>query len=196
MASTASLLLIQSLLLFIFGPSAHTYQWPLSPVEFAGVRVTRVQIVIVLVSLSLFGLLLIFMKRTRVGKSLRALADSSELARASGLPVTKLNLYSVCISAVLGTVAGILQSFDQDLRFDMGLHAVLKGVIASILGGVGNVPAALVGGLLLGLVENLSTWFLPSGYKNVVSSLVLIGFLLFRPSGLMGSKIFRRDLDS
>lgn len=56
MASTASLLLIQSLLLFIFGPSAHTYQWPLSPVEFAGVRVTRVQIVIVLVSLSLFGL--------------------------------------------------------------------------------------------------------------------------------------------
>jgi branched-chain amino acid transport system permease protein len=73
----------------------------------------------------------------------------------------------------------------------MGLIAVLKGIIASIIGGIGNVPGALAGGLLLGLIENLSTWILPSGYKNVVSSLVLIGFLLFRPNGIMGSRVIK-----
>jgi len=191
MASSAFLLLIQNLLLFIFGPTVLTYQWPLSPVAFAGVRVTRVQILVVLASLSMFCMLLVFMKRTFLGKSLRALADSVELSRSCGLPVSRLNLAAVSISAVLGSVGGILQSFEQDLRFDMGLYAILKGIIASILGGVGNVPAALVGGFLLGLVENLSTWYLPSGYKNVVSSLVLIGFLLFKPAGLMGSTVLK-----
>jgi branched-chain amino acid transport system permease protein len=92
---------------------------------------------------------------------------------------------------MLASAGGILQSFEQDLRFDMGLIAVLKGIIASIIGGIGNVPGALAGGLLLGLIENLSTWILPSGYKNVVSSLVLIGFLLFRPNGIMGSRVIK-----
>lgn len=192
MASSASLLLTQNLLLFLFGPSALTYQWPLSTLVFGGVRVTYVQVLVVLVSLSIFCMLLLFMKRTFIGKSLRALADSVELSRSCGLPVSRLNLAAVSISAILGSVGGVLQSFEQDLRFDMGLYAILKGIIASILGGVGNVPGALVGGFLLGLVENLSTWFFPSGYKNVVSSLVLIGFLLFKPNGLMGSIVLTR----
>lgn len=189
LASSAFLLLIQNLLLFIFGPSALTYQWPLSPVTFAGVRLTHVQILVVMSSLFLFCILLVFMKRTLLGKLLRALTDSADLARSCGLSVSWLNLATISISAVLGSVAGILQSFEQDLRFDMGLYAILKGIIASIIGGVGNVPAALVGGCLLGLIENLSAWFIPSGYKNVVSSLVLIGFLLFKPTGLMGTKV-------
>jgi branched-chain amino acid transport system permease protein len=192
MASSASLLLVQNLLLFIFGPSALAYQWPIAPVTFAGVYVTRVQIIVTLAPLVLFCLLLVFMKRTSLGKALRALADSVELARSCGLPVARLNLAVVSISAVLASVGGILQSFEQDLRFDMGLYAILKGIIASILGGVGNVPAALVGGLLLGLIENLSAWFLPSGYKNVISSLVLMGFLLFKPTGILGSIAVRK----
>lgn len=192
MASSAFLLLIQNLLLFLFGPTALTYQWPLSPVAFAGVRVTHVQILVILASLALFCMLLVFMQGTFLGKALRALADSVELARSCGLPVSRLNLAAISISAVLASVGGILQSFEQDLRFDMGLYAVLKGIIASIMGGIGNVPAALAGGFLLGLVENLSVWFLPSGYKNVVSSLVLIGFLLFKPTGLLGTRVLRR----
>jgi len=191
MASSASLLLIQSFLLFIFGPATLTYQWALTTVAFAGIRITQTQIMVVVSSLSLFCILLLFMRRTFLGRSLRALADSVELARSCGLPISRLYLIAICASAALGSVGGILQSFEQDLRFDMGMFAVLKGIIASIIGGVGSVPGALVGGFLLGLIENLSTWFLPSGYKNVVSSLVLIGFLLFKPNGLMGSKVLK-----
>jgi branched-subunit amino acid ABC-type transport system permease component len=190
-ASSASLLLIQNLLLFVFGPSASTYQWSLSVLAFAGVRITYIQIMIVLSTISLFCFLLLLMKKTLLGKSLRALADSVDLSRSCGLPVSKLNLVAIGISAMLASAGGILQSFEQDLRFDMGLIAVLKGIIASIIGGIGNVPGALAGGLLLGLIENLSTWILPSGYKNVVSSLVLIGFLLFRPNGIMGSRVIK-----
>lgn len=185
-ASSASLLLTESVLLFVFGPTARTYQWSVSSIEIAGARITPMQLLIVVACLSMFSILVLFMQRTLIGKSLRALADSVELARSCGLPVLRLNIAVVSVSAVLAAVGGILQSFEQDLRFDMGMYAILKGIIASILGGVGNVPGALAGGLLLGLVENASTWFLPSGYKNVVSSVVLIGFLLLMPGGLMG----------
>jgi branched-chain amino acid transport system permease protein len=72
----------------------------------------------------------------------------------------------------------------------MGMEAILKGIIASIIGGIPNVPAALLGGFLLGLIENLSAWFLPSNYKTTISSVVLIVFLLLRPTGIIGSKFF------
>ena len=70
----------------------------------------------------------------------------------------------------------------------MGFGAIIKGITASIIGGVGNIPAALIGGFLIGLVENLGIWFLPSGYKDAISFVVLILFLLFRPQGIFGVK--------
>jgi branched-chain amino acid transport system permease protein len=190
LASTASLTIVQGLLLYCNGSSPFTYQWPLNIIEIGSARITQTQVWIICSAFIIFLSLWLLMTKTLFGKSIQAIADSPVLAKAFGLPVPLLYLQTTVLSAILATAGGILMSFERDLRFDMGMEAILKGIIASIIGGIGNVPAALVGGFLLGLVENLTAWFLPSSYKTTISSVLLITFLLLRPTGLLGTKFF------
>jgi branched-chain amino acid transport system permease protein len=85
-------------------------------------------------------------------------------------------------------IAGILVALEQNLEHNMGFSAVLKGITASIIGGAGNVPAALLGGFLIGIVENIGIWYLPSGYKDAIAFMLLVMFLLIRPQGMFGVK--------
>ncbi len=190
LASTASLSIVQGLLLYFNSSRTFTYQWPLNVIEIATVRITLTQCWIIASACLIFSILWWIMNKTTFGKSLQAIADSPTLARAIGLPVSTLYLQTTILSAILAAAGGILMSLERDLRFDMGMEAILKGIIASIIGGIPNVPAALLGGFLLGLIENLAAWFLPSNYKTTISSIVLIVFLLFRPTGIIGSKFF------
>jgi branched-chain amino acid transport system permease protein len=190
LASTASLNIIQGLLLYFNSSRTFTYQWPLNVIEIATVRITHSQLYIIGSAVIIFSILWVIMNKTMFGKSLQAISDSPVLARAIGLPVSALYLKTTILSAILAAFGGILMSLERDLRFDMGMEAILKGIIASIIGGIPNVPAAILGGFLLGLIENLSAWFLPSNYKTTISSVVLIVFLLLRPTGIIGSKFF------
>lgn len=190
LASTASLNIVQGLLLYFNSSRTFTYQWPLNVIEIGTIRITHTQLWIIGSAVLIFSILWWIMNKTMFGKSLQAISDSPVLARAIGLPVSTLYLQTTILSAVLAAAGGILMSLERDLRFDMGMEAILKGIIASIIGGIPNVPAALLGGFLLGLIENLSAWFLPSNYKTTISSVVLIVFLLLRPTGIIGSKFF------
>ena len=105
-----------------------------------------------------------------------------------GINIKFMTFLTTGIGSGLAGLAGILVALEQNLEHSMGLSAVLKGLTAAIVGGIGNVPAAILGGYLLGLAENLGIWYLPSGYKDAIAFVILIIFLLFRPQGFLGVK--------
>ena len=189
LASFGVFLFITGFILLIFGAEVKTFGLPIiKGYEIFGAIITKTQIILIVTSLVLFLFLQLFMKTTRLGKAMRALADDRQVASALGIKVEKTIAVTFIISALLAGIAGILVALEQNLEHAMGFSVVLKGLTASIVGGIGNVPAALVGGFLIGIIENIGIWFLPSGYKDAIAFVILILFLLFRPRGLFGTK--------
>lgn len=189
LASFGVFLFITGFILLIFGAEVRTFGLPIiKGYEVFGGIITKTQIILIVTSLVLFLLLHLFMKTTKLGKAMRALADDRQIASTLGINVEKTITATFVISALLAGIAGILVALEQNLVHGMGLSVILKGLTASIVGGIGNVPAALVGGFLIGIVENIGIWFLPSGYKDAIAFIILLLFLLFRPKGLFGTK--------
>lgn len=189
LVSFAVFLFLTGLILLIFGAELRSLGFPINKgYEFAGIIITKFQIILILTSIILFGLLKLFMEESKLGKTMRAISDDKEIASTLGINVEKFTNIIFIISAVLVGAAGVLIAIEQNLDHAMGFVVVLKGITASVVGGIGNVPGALVGGFLIGIIENFGIWYLPSGYKDAISFVILILFLLFRPRGLFGIK--------
>jgi branched-chain amino acid transport system permease protein len=156
--------------------------------EFLGARITGIQIAIIIVSLVLIALLAQILIRTKFGKTLRALANDPELAQLSGVNSDRYVLYAFAIGSFLAAVASIMISFDTDMTPTMGFNALIMGVIAVIVGGINSLPGAALGGLFIGLAQNLAVYWLPSKWQDSVAFVILILFLLFRPYGILGKK--------
>jgi branched-chain amino acid transport system permease protein len=155
---------------------------------FLGARITDVQIIIIVTSIVLITLMALILTQTKFGKSLRALANDHELARLSGINSDRYILYAFAIGSFLAAVASIMISFDTDMTPTMGFNALLMGVTAVIVGGVESLPGAALGGLLIGLAQNLGVAVLPSQWQDTIAFGILILFLLFRPHGILGRK--------
>ncbi len=156
--------------------------------EFLGARITDIQIAIIVTSIVLIALISLMLSKMKFGKALRALANDSELARLSGINSDRYIMYAFAIGSFLAAVAAIMISFDTDMTPTMGFNALVMGVIAVIVGGIGSLPGAAVGGLLIGLAQNLGVWQLPSKWQDTIAFVILILFLLFRPYGILGKK--------
>jgi branched-chain amino acid transport system permease protein len=154
--------------------------------RFFGVRITDVQIVIMATSVLLTALISLMLSHMRFGKALRALANDPELARLNGINSDAYIMYAFAMGSFLAAVAAIMISFDTDMTPNMGFNALVKGVIAVIIGGSGSLRGAALGGLLLGLSENLGVYWLPSKWQDAIAFVILILFLLFRPYGMLG----------
>lgn len=182
-------ILLESIILLIFGAEIRTFGLPITKgYEIFGAIITKMQIIILIVSFVLMVALYIFLKKTKTGKALRAVADDKDVASTLGINIEKATMVVFGIGSALAATAGVLIAMEQNLEHSMGFMALLKGVTASIVGGIGNVPASMLGGYFLGLVENLGIWYLPSGYKDAIAFIILIIFLLFKPKGLFGIK--------
>ncbi len=150
--------------------------------------ITPIQILIILVSFMLFVAVWLVIDKTKIGKAIRAVADDKLGASISGIFPERVILYAFGIGSALAGVAGILISFETNIEPTMGFNAILKGIIASIIGGIGSIPGAVLGGFFLGIVENLGIWKIQAGWKDTISFSVLIIFLLIRPQGILGKK--------
>ena len=158
---------------------------------FLGARITDVQIPIIVASAFLIMLMALILTQMKFGKSLRALANDPELARLSGINSDRYILYTFAIGSFLAAVASIMISFDTDMTPTMGFNALLMGVTAVIVGGVDSLPGAALGGLLIGLAQNLGVAVLPSQWQDTIAFGILILFLLFRPWGILGKRAQR-----
>jgi branched-chain amino acid transport system permease protein len=159
-----------------------------------GAIITDNQILIIISSLVLFFLCWFFIQKTKFGKAIRAVADDPIGARVVGINSEKIIMIAFAIGSALAGAAGILISLETNIEPTMGFNAILKGIIASIIGGIGSIPGALFGGLFLGLAENLGIWKIQAGWKDAIAFVILILFLLLRPSGIMGVKTEKEQI--
>ena len=130
----------------------------------------------------------------KFGKTLRALANDSELAKLSGINSDRYILFAFAVGSFLAAVAAIMISFDTDMTPTMGFNALVLGVVAVIVGGISSLPGAAIGGLFIGLAQNLGVYWLPSKWQDTIAFVILILFLLFRPYGILGKKPQKQQL--
>jgi len=169
--------------------------------EFAGATITNVQILIVAVAAVTMGGLMLLVQRTRLGRAMRATAQNREVAGLMGVDVNRVIAATFAVGSALAAVAGLLiAAYYGIAHYNMGFILGLKAFSAAVLGGIGNIPGALLGGLLLGVIESLGAGyigdltggFLGSHYQDIFAFFILILVLVFRPSGLLGERVADR----
>lgn len=157
--------------------------------EFFGIRLTYLQVFIILISLLLMFILHLFITRTRFGKAMRAVAQDRVMASLVGVDIDAVISLTFIIGSALASVAGIMVAMYYGLvNYSIGYIAGIKAFTAAVVGGIGSIPGAMFGGILLGLVESLGAAYLSSEYKDAYAFGVLIAVLLIRPSGLFGQR--------
>ena len=196
LASFGVFIFLQNLIQLIYGAQILTIRT--GPIKeghhFLGAVITDIQIVILAVSVILMILLWLFIQRTRLGKAMRAVSDDPIAANVVGINPERIIRSSFAIGSALAGAAGILISFETNIEPTMGFSALLKGIIASIIGGIGSIPGAVLGGFFLGLAENLGIWKISAGWKDCIAFVILIIFLLIRPWGILGTKSARKTI--
>jgi branched-chain amino acid transport system permease protein len=169
--------------------------------EILGAHITDLQIVIVLLSLAIMAGLWLLVQKSRLGRAMRATAQSKEVAALMGVNVDRVISATFLIGSALAAIAGFMVSAYYGLaHYYMGFMLGLKAFSAAVLGGIGNIAGAMLGGLLLGVIEalgagyigDLTGGFLGSHYQDVFAFFVLILVLVFRPSGLLGERVASR----
>lgn len=159
--------------------------FPSRPVAVGPVRIVPISLGIIGASLTLMAILYVLFTRTRAGRAMRAVAQNQRAARLVGISVERVSSVSWVLAAVVGAVAGVLVAPVIFLSTNMGL-IVINGFTAAVLGGFGSMPGAVLGGMVLGVIENVAPLYLPSGIRHAVPFLLLIAILVLRPGGLLG----------
>jgi branched-chain amino acid transport system permease protein len=196
-------IIIQTVAMIIWKPNPIVFPdlLPTTPIEIGGALLAPKQLLILVVSaLMMIGLMLL-VNRTKLGRAMRATAENPRIAGLMGVNSNQVIAATFAIGAALAAVAGVLVAMNYNIaQFSMGFIPGLKAFTAAVLGGIGNLPGAVVGGLLLGIIESLGAGyigdltggFLGSHYQDIFAFVVLIVVLVFRPSGIMGERVADR----
>ncbi len=187
-SALAMAFVLRSLIYIGWGPDFHFYYDGLRPMlELPlGFKLRPDQIFIIILSWVIVAGLYIFLQRTKMGKALRAMADNRDLARVSGIPTERMTTYAWIIGGGMAAAAGILLGIDSQVRPEMGWTLLLPLFAAVILGSIGNPYGALVGALVIGIAQQVSTYWLLPTYKPAVAFIIMIFILLVRPKGIFG----------
>jgi branched-chain amino acid transport system permease protein len=164
-------------------------------VHILGADVTYVQLFVVVTTVVVMVLLNLFVTRTRIGRAMRASAQDKNTSALMGVNVNRVIAITFLIGSAVGALAGGLYGAVYHFaRPDMGFFPGLKAFIAAVLGGIGNIPGAFLGGIVLGMVESLGSAYLPMGsqYRDAFAFVILILLLSFKPNGLLGSPVSQK----
>ena len=182
---------LRAIVQMIWGPSSERYTTGINKAVtiFWDLKVKPDQFLIVALTLVLAVAVYFLLYRTKLGKAMRATADNPELAEVAGIETESVRRWVWIIGGALIAVAGIMLALQAQLRFNAGFNLILPMFAATILGGIGNPWGALVGGLVVGVSQEVSTEWINTGLKPGVPFVILILMLLVRPRGLFGSNI-------
>ena len=171
----------------LWGAELRTYGFEIKRgLRILGISITLNQVAIILTSLFCIIFVYLLFHRSRLGKSMRAVSDNLELARVVGIDSKHTIQFAWVIASLLAGVGGILLALDTNLQPGMGLINLVKAFAATLLGGVGNIWGALLGGIIIGLAENLGVLVISPGYKDAIAFGIMVLLLLIRPSVLRG----------
>ncbi|MGI0518134.1 branched-chain amino acid ABC transporter permease [Treponema denticola] len=156
---------------------------------YGGTVVQWIQVLILIMTLIIMLVLTFIVTRTRLGKSMRAISQNQVAARLMGININRVITLTFFIGTTVAGISGLMVAmYYQRVDTLMGASVGLKSFAAAVLGGMGSLPGAAIGGLLIGLFETLFAAYISSGYRDIVAFVILILVLLIRPSGLMGKK--------
>jgi branched-chain amino acid transport system permease protein len=181
---------LQNLVQFLFGSAAKPFpdsfvkgSLPLGP----NAAISYVQIFSLALTIVLMALLTLLVYKTRIGGAMRAVAQNVRAARLMGIDVNQVVTFTFFLGSVLAAVAGIMTGvYYRSLDLNMGFNVAMKMFSAAVLGGIGVLPGAVLGGFLIGVLETLFAGYINSSFKDAISFIILIVVLLIRPAGLLG----------
>lgn len=190
--------------LFAFVKNAQPLQYPTAvkgsvgelcqrTIMVGGSGIVAVRFVYVLVAVVFCVLLWFIVMRTRFGRAMRAVSEDSDAAALMGINIDSVIRQTFVLGGFMAGVAGSLIAFQGVIEPFMGFMPGLKAFIAAVLGGIGNIPGAIIGGFLLGIIESLSVWAgVPTGFKDLAAFVILIVVLVVRPTGIMGKSEYEK----
>jgi len=183
---------LQNTIMVIWGPRYQAYPAELIPnihLHLGGIHITLLQLVILVLSFVLMGILYYIIQKTLFGAAVRATALDRDTASLMGINFNKVIFFIFTLGPALGAITGVMVGmYYRQISFTMGWNYGLKAFTATILGGIGNLPGAMLGGLILGILEMFGAVYISEAWKNVFVFLILILVLIFRPTGLFGEK--------
>ena len=182
-------LIVQEVVLLLKGPQTQFFPEILkfNPVALWRIRIFPLQIIILVVGLLLMAAFHIFLKKAKMGKAIRATTQDNITARLMGISTDRVISVTFGAGPALGAAAGILVGiFYGAIYPTMGYMATLKAFVAAVVGGMGSIPGAVIGGFFLGIGEGLGAAYLPSGFSDVIAFALLIAFLVIKPGGFLG----------
>jgi len=153
-----------------------------------GIRFPVVRLANLVIAVFFLVALTLFLRKTYMGKAIRATVQNWEAAYLMGIDIHKVYLLSFAIGAALAGVAGTLVSMNFSIQPNMGLNWTLKALIVMVLGGLGSIPGTFIGGLILGVTESATSYFISSNYREIAGLVLFLLVLIFRPQGLLGAK--------
>jgi branched-chain amino acid transport system permease protein len=185
---------LESLARNIYGATYITYPSVVTPtgsIQLIGdVRVSTMQILALTVSFAMMAILWAFVNFTRTGTAMRAVSLDHDTSRLMGIDVNRIITVVFLIGPALGAVAGIMVAlYYGSFDFTLGMTFGLKAFIAAILGGIGNIPGAMLGGMILGTVESFGAGYISPQWKDVIAYALLALTLILRPTGLLGERV-------
>ena len=168
----------------IFGSAKVTVygKIPKSLAILPNVRITTIQLVSLAATVLLMLAMSLFLKKTKTGKMIRASSDDNTMAQVVGIDVERAYAAIIVVGSVLATVAGIMSAMDTDLRPTIASTSLLKAIVATCIGGAGNVKGAMIAAFVLGLIENIAVLYIGSGWRDAIPLVVVILVLVARPS--------------
>lgn len=191
-ASLGLFIVLENLIGIVFGtdtkvvPDAPSNVILLGPIVFTSLQAAQV-VCLGLVSAALYA----FLAFTRYGKAVMAMTDNLEMARIVGIDTTRVSLVAFAIGSAISAVPAILILLKEGATPHMGFTAVFMGFVAMIIGGIGSLRGAVLGGLALGIIENAGMWKIPTEWQSVIAFVALFLVLVFKPTGLFGTKARR-----
>ena len=191
LASLGIYIVLQNIISMVFGDEAKSIRTDTvqEGLNILGARITPIQIITICVSVALIIALAIFLKKTKIGSAMRAVANDPILANVSGINSNRVILWAFAIGSGLAGLAGILVALDVDMTPTMGMNALMMGIVAMIIGGVSSIPGIALGVLLLATAQHLGVWFIGSQWQDAIAFVILVLFLLFKPEGFFGKKV-------
>jgi branched-chain amino acid transport system permease protein len=195
-SSLGLLIVLENVLAVVFTPDPMRMDvGALSTAVIIGpVFLTYLHILTVVLAVVGYGLLTAFLNRSRWGQAIRAVSSNPEMARTVGINLSRVHLLAYAIGSAISAPAGILVAMDVGAEPFRGTRFVLLASVGVIMGGIGSIPGAMLGGLFLGLLENLGIWKLPSEWQSAISFGVFLVFILVRPRGLFGRTIHSAEI--
>ncbi|MCP4118054.1 MAG: branched-chain amino acid ABC transporter permease [Desulfobacteraceae bacterium] len=186
-------LVIQNGIMLIWGPRMRFFPADILPAttwNIGGVYISFIQVVILVVSLLIMVGLIFFIDKTRVGAAIRATSIDHDASRLMGIDVNRIITLIFVIGTFLGAVGGLfIGLYYRGINFNMGWNYGLYAFVAAIIGGIGNIPGAMVGGMLLGIFKAFIAGYVSSTWADAFTFTLLIAILVVRPTGIMGERV-------